>query len=181
MRFEPTPLDGAWMIHLERHVDERGSFARAFCEREFAEHGLPTRFPQGNLSTNRATGTLRGMHFNVAPFGEAKLVRCIRGAIHDVIVDLRAGSPTRLRWFGADLTADDGQALFIPSGFAHGFITLQDDTDVYYQMGAFFQPDAARGFRWDDPAVGIEWPLRPTVVSERDAGYADLVPDELEA
>lgn len=169
------------MVHLERHVDDRGSFARAFCEREFAEHGLPTRFPQCNLSSNRARGTLRGMHFNVAPFGEAKLVRCVRGAVHDVIVDLRAGSPTRLQWFGVDLTADGGEALFVPSGFAHGFITLEDLTDVYYHMSDFFRPDAARGFRWDDPAVGIDWPLQPVVISERDANYPDLDPDSIEA
>lgn len=181
MRFEPLPLPGAWVIRLERHSDERGSFARAFCEREFSEHGLPTRFPQCNLSSNRSRGTLRGMHFNAHPFGEAKLVRCVRGAVHDVIVDLRAESPTRLQWIGLDLTADGGEALFVPPGFAHGFITLDDETDVFYHMGEFFRPDAARGFRWDDDHVGIEWPIEPTVISARDATYPDLDPDSIEA
>lgn len=169
------------MVRLERHADERGSFARAYCEREFAEHGIPTRFPQCNLSSNRARFTLRGMHYNAAPFGEAKLVRCVRGAVYDVIVDLRNGSPTQLDWFGIDLTADGGEALFVPSGFAHGFVTLCDETDVFYHMGGFFQPDAARGFRWDDPAIGIDWPVVPAVVSERDATYPDLVADRIEA
>jgi dTDP-4-dehydrorhamnose 3,5-epimerase len=159
MTFEEAPLDGAWIIGLERHVDERGFFARTFCEREFAEHGIPIRFPQGNVSSNRRARTLRGMHFNVAPYGEAKLVSCL--------------------WFGIELTADDGQALFVPAGFAHGFVTLADDTDVHYRMGDFFRSEAAAGFRWDDPAIDIRWPVVPEVMATRDATYPDLDPDRV--
>jgi dTDP-4-dehydrorhamnose 3,5-epimerase len=173
MRFERAPLDGAWIIELEPHDDERGSFARSFCEREFAEHGLPTRFPQSNISRNRLAGTLRGMHFNAPGHGEAKLVRCTRGAIYDVIIDLRPPSPTYTRWFGIELGAEDGRALFVPEDFAHGFISLRDETDVSYQMSSFFEPAAARGVRWDDAAIGIRWPRRPTVISHRDATYPD--------
>jgi dTDP-4-dehydrorhamnose 3,5-epimerase len=180
MRFEPTPVDGAWVIELEPHDDDRGSFARTYCDDEFAAHRLPTHFPQCNLSRNTRAGTMRGMHYNVAARAEAKLVRCVRGAVHDVIVDLRRGSPTRGRWFGVELTADDGRALFVPKGFAHGFLTLADQTDVYYHMSEMFSPDAARGFRWDDPAFGIHWPAPPSVISERDATYPDVVVDQLD-
>lgn len=178
MRFVPTRLLGAVQIELELHRDERGFFARAYCEREFGEQGLPIAYPQCNLSRNDRAGTLRGMHFNRAPDAEAKLVRCVRGAIYDVIVDLRPGSATRFEWIGVELTADLGQALFVPEGFAHGFITLVDDTDVFYQMGAMFKADAARGFRYDDPQFGIDWPREPSMISERDAGYADFDPSE---
>jgi dTDP-4-dehydrorhamnose 3,5-epimerase len=171
MRFEPAPLDGAWIIELEPHDDERGSFARSFCEREFAAHGLPTRFPQSNVSRNRLAGTLRGMHFNAPGHAESKVVRCTRGAIYDVIIDLRPASTTYRVWFGIELGADDGRALFVPEDFAHGFITLCDATDVSYQMSAFYAADAARGVRWDDPAFAINWPRSPTVMSERDATY----------
>lgn len=174
MRFEPAPLGGAWFIDLDRHGDERGSFARTFCAREFADHGLPTRFPQSNVSSNERAGTLRGMHFNAAPHAESKVVRCTRGAVFDVVVDLRDGSPTHARWFGIELSADNGRALYVPEGFAHGFLTLVDTTDVAYQMGAFYRPDAARGVRWNDPAFGIRWPRQPTVISERDATYPDF-------
>jgi dTDP-4-dehydrorhamnose 3,5-epimerase len=171
MRFEPAPLDGAWIIDLEPHPDERGWFARSFCEQEFAVHRLPTRFPQSNVSRNRLAGTLRGMHFNTSDHAESKVVRCTRGAIYDVIIDLRPASPSYRQWFGIELDADDGRALFVPEDFAHGFITLCDSTDVSYQMSAFFEPDAARGVRWDDPAFAIEWPRPPTVISARDATY----------
>ena len=180
MRFTPLALDGAWVIELERHEDERGSFARTFCEQEFAAHGLPTSFPQSNISTNRTSGTLRGMHFNTRAHWESKLVRCSRGAVHDVIVDLRSGSATHGRWVGVDLSAVDGTALFVPEGFAHGFITLQDDTEVLYQMGSSYVPDAARGVRWDDPAFAITWPRRPAVMSARDAEYPDYDPTVLD-
>jgi len=176
MRFEETKLGGAHVIELERRVDDRGFFARAFCERELAAHGLPIRFPQCNLSRNDKSGTLRGMHYQAAPSREAKLVRCTRGAIFDVIVDLRARSSTRLQWFGIELSAEDGRALFVPEGFAHGFVTLTDDTDVFYQMGDFYQPDAARGLRWNDPRIGIEWPMTPRIIAERDASYPDFDP-----
>ena len=179
MRFEPLAPAGACIIELERHVDERGSFAREFCEDEFAEHGLPIHYPQCNLSTNHAAGTLRGMHVNVRGHWESKVVRCVRGAIYDVIIDLRDESPTRHAWVGVELTADNGRALFVPEGFAHGFLTLADETDVLYHMGAMFQPAAARGFRWDDPAFAVTWPTTPAVISERDATYPDYVPSLL--
>lgn len=174
MHFEPVGLLGAWKILTEPHEDERGSFARVFCEREFADRLLPTRFPQCNLSRNRQRGTLRGMHYQAAPHREAKLVRCVAGAIHDVIVDLRPQSPTRGRWVGVDLTSRGGEALYVPPGFGHGFLTLEDETDVFYHMGEFFVAEAARGFRWDDPAFAISWPFAPVVMSERDQSYPDF-------
>lgn len=176
MIFKAQKLSGAQLIELERRGDERGYFARTFCEREFAAHGLPTRFPQCNTSFNALSGTLRGMHFNAAPEREAKLVRCTRGAIYDVIVDLREGSPTRFEWLGVELSEDNGAALFIPEGFAHGFLTRADDTEVFYHMSAFYVPEVARGVRWDDPRFGIEWPESPRVISERDATYPDFDP-----
>jgi dTDP-4-dehydrorhamnose 3,5-epimerase len=174
MRFEETELAGAFLVRLEPHVDTRGFFARTFCEEEFAARGLPTRFPQCNLSRNARAGTLRGMHYNAAPHREAKLVRCTAGAIWDVIVDMRAGSPTRLRWVGVELDAERQDALFIPEGFAHGFITLRDGTDVTYQMGRAYVAGAARGLRWDEPRLGIRWPRPPAVLSERDATWPAL-------
>jgi dTDP-4-dehydrorhamnose 3,5-epimerase len=180
MRFEMTPLDGAWIIDLEPNVDNRGFFARMFCAREFSEHGLPTAFPQSNLSRNTEAGTLRGMHFNTAAHAESKVVRCTQGAIHDVIIDLRADSATYRQWFAVELTATSGRALFVPEGFAHGFLTLVDETDVEYQMAAFYEPDAARGLRWDDPAFGVVWPREPAVISPRDAKYRDFDPAVLE-
>ncbi len=179
VRFVATPLPGAFVVDPELHTDERGFFARTFCEREFAAHGLPTRFPQCNLSRNARSGTLRGMHFQATQFAEAKLVRSVTGAIYDVIVDLRPLSPTFLRWFGIELSSDSARALFVPEHFAHGFLTLQERTDVFYQMSEFFRPEGARGFRWDDRRVKIEWPSTPTVIAERDAGYADFDPEAL--
>jgi dTDP-4-dehydrorhamnose 3,5-epimerase len=179
MRFDTTPLGGAWIIDLEPNVDERGFFARTFCAREFADHGLPTAFPQSNLSRNAKAGTLRGMHFNTASHAESKVVRCANGAIHDVIIDLRADSPTYRQWFAVELTAASGRALFVPEGLAHGFLTLVDDTDVDYQMGAFYEPKAARGLRWDDPSIGVVWPREPAVISPRDAEYPDFDPKVL--
>jgi dTDP-4-dehydrorhamnose 3,5-epimerase len=174
MRFIEHELPGVYVVELERHEDERGFFARVFCEKEFEEHGLPTRFPQCNLSRNERQGTLRGMHYQAAPHQEPKLVRCVTGAIYDVIVDLRPKSRSRLRWVGVRLTAQGGEALYVPPGFAHGFLTLKDDTDVFYQMGEFHVPDAARGFRWNDPALSIAWPSEPIVISERDRHYPDF-------
>ena len=174
MRFRETELAGAWLIELEPHHDERGFFARAFCEEELATHGLPTHFPQANLSRNDRRGTLRGMHYNAAPFREAKIIRCTAGAIWDAIVDLRQGSPTRLRWIGVEMSAEKGNALFVPEGFAHGYITLQDRTDVHYLMGRSYVASAARGLRWDDPRIGMRWPITPAVISARDRGYPDF-------
>ncbi len=176
MRFTELQLPGAYLIELEPSLDERGFFARTFAEEELAERGLPTRFPHGNLSRNKRKGTLRGMHYSVPPSQESKIVRCTAGAIYDVIVDLREGSATRGRWLHAELTAENATALYIPSGFAHGFLTLIDDTDVHYQMGDVFRPDTARGVRWNDPALDIRWPQPPQLIAPRDAGYEDFRP-----
>ena len=174
MLFTETKLSGAYVIELDPRVDERGFFARTFCEREFGEHGLPTRFPQCNLSHNKSSRTLRGLHFQASPFRESKLVRCVAGVIFDVIVDQRRDSPTQLQWVGVELSARSGRALFIPEGLAHGFITLENDTDVFYHMGEYYQPEAARGIRWNDPRLGIRWPAAPATISERDATYPDF-------
>ncbi len=171
MKFSSTPLPGAYLVDLEAHVDERGSFARCYCDDEFAAQGLETRWPQMNLSRNTRRGTLRGMHFQAEPHGEAKVVRCVRGAIFDVLVDLRRGSATRFQWHGVELSAANGRAVYVPRGFAHGFQTLEDDSEVLYLMSNRYVPGAERGFRWDDPDVGIEWPLPASVVGARDAAW----------
>lgn len=176
MLFEETALSGAFIIDLERRVDERGFFARTFCEREFAERGIVSRFPQCNLSYNRHAGTLRGMHYQAAPHREAKLVRVVSGAIYDVIVDLRPSSETHLKWTGVELSAENGRAFFVPEGFAHGFITLTDEAQIFYHMGELYHPEGARGARWNDPAFGIRWPHEPTSMSDRDATYPDFDP-----
>jgi len=167
VRFLETPLAGVLVIELDRLGDERGFFARSYCERELGDRGLHTHYPQCNVSYNERAGTLRGMHWQAAPHGEVKLVRCTAGAIWDAVVDLRPG-PTRLGWFGVELSAAARNQLYIPEGFAHGFITLTDGAEVFYQMGAPYVAAAARGLRWDDPAVGIRWPMAPSVISERD-------------
>jgi dTDP-4-dehydrorhamnose 3,5-epimerase len=168
MIFVPTALDGVWQIEPERHSDPRGHFARSFCAEEFAAHGLPATFVQCNISYNALRGTLRGLHWQADPHPEGKLVRCTRGAIFDVAVDLRPGSPTLHRWAAAELTADNGRALYVPPGFAHGFQTLADATEVFYQMTEPYHADLARGARWNDPAFGITWPLADPLVSKRD-------------
>ena len=169
MRFQPLALDGLLLIQPERRLDERGYFVRTFCEDEFAAHGLPTRFPQCNASFNTHRGTLRGLHWQDDPFPEGKLVRCVRGSVFDVAVDIRPGSPTRGGWVSATLTAENGDALFIPPGFAHGFQALEDGTELFYQMTERFRDGMARGLRWDDPVLDIRWPLPDPVVSARDA------------
>lgn len=176
MIFTPTRLAGAYTIDLEARHDERGFFARVWCALEFAEHGLETRLAQASLSFTERRGMLRGMHYQVAPHEEVKLVRCTRGAIYDVIVDMRADSPTYLQYVGVALTAANRRQLYIPTGFAHGFQTLEDGCEVNYQMSEFYAPDAQRGFRWNDPSVAIAWPIAPPIVNERDRGYPDLVP-----
>jgi dTDP-4-dehydrorhamnose 3,5-epimerase len=153
---------------LEPREDNRGFFARVWADDEFAAHGLVSRVVQMNLSYNRVAGTLRGMHFQHAPYAETKLVRCIRGAIYDVIIDLRPDSPTYKRWIGVKLTAANRLALYVPEGFAHGFQTLEDDTEVFYQVSQYYTPSAEGGVRYDDPAFGIEWPLPVTEISEKD-------------
>jgi dTDP-4-dehydrorhamnose 3,5-epimerase len=176
MEFVALPLAGAFAINLEPVGDDRGWFARTWCEREFADHGLSTRFVQANVSFNRRTGTLRGLHWQEAPHAEAKLVRVTAGAIWDVMVDLRPGSPTYLRHAGLRLDTGSGRMAYVPEGFAHGFITLSDDTEVAYQMSEFYAPGAARGARWDDPAFGIEWPLEPAMISPKDRTWPPFRP-----
>jgi len=173
MRFSPTKLSGVSLVDLERHEDERGFFARSWCQSEFEQRGLNPRLVQCNVSFNRKRGTLRGMHYQVAPHAEAKLVRCTRGAIYDVAVDLRPDSPTYRQWVGVELTAENGRALYIAEGFAHGFQTLADDSEVFYQMSEFFHPEYARGVRWDDPAFKIAWPENERCLSARDLAYPD--------
>ena len=177
MIFRETNLPGAFVIEPERFEDERGFFARTWDVNEFAARGLNPRLVQCSISFNRRVGTLRGMHYQAAPHEEAKLVRCTMGAIFDVIVDVRPGSPTFARWTGVELSAANRQLLYIPEGFAHGFQTLQDDSEVFYQISAFYQSDFARGFRWDDEAVGIVWPPAPAggrIISARDAAFPRL-------
>jgi dTDP-4-dehydrorhamnose 3,5-epimerase len=175
MIFRETELKGAFILDPERIEDERGFFARSWCREEMEARGLSADLAQCNISYNARKGTLRGMHYQLPPHAEVKLVRCTMGAIHDVIIDLRAGSPTFRRWVGVDLTADNRRMLYIPEGFAHGFQTLEDDSEVFYQISAYYHPDSARGVRWNDPAIGITWPMSPTVICARDASYGDLM------
>lgn len=174
MIFNQTPLKDAYIIELERIEDERGFFARSWCVKEFKQHGLNPNLVQCNVSFNKQKGTLRGMHYQAVPHGEAKLVRCTKGAFYDVIIDLRPDSPTFKQWFGVELTADNHKALYIPEGFAHGFQTLEDDTEVFYQMSEFYHPENARGVRWDDAQFGIMWPVEFAAISENDARYPDF-------
>ena len=174
MRFEATKIPGVVVVEPERLEDERGFFARVWCRRELAEHGLCPELAQCSISWNRRRGTLRGMHFQAAPHAEAKLVRATRGAIFDVAVDLRPDSPTFRRWFGCELSESNRRMLYIPEGLAHGFLTLAEETEVFYQISEFHHPGAARGVRFDDPAFAIEWPERPVVISERDRAYPDF-------
>jgi dTDP-4-dehydrorhamnose 3,5-epimerase len=172
MIFEPTEVDGAFLVQPERLADERGFFARTFSVAEFTDRGLNPQVVQRSVSWNRLRGTLRGMHFQTAPHQETKLVSCIRGEIYDVIIDLRPDSPSHRRWIAATLTADNGHSLYIPKGCAHGFITLTDDALVDYQIGHAYHPEAAGGVRYDDPAFGVKWPMEPTVINARDREYA---------
>jgi len=173
MRFIPTPLVGAYIVEPEILEDNRGFFARAWCQKEFSAQGLESHLVQCSISFNKKKGTLRGMHFQVPPFAETKLVRCIQGAIYDVIVDLRSDSPTYLRWVAVELTSTNRKALYVPKGFAHGFQTLEDSTEIFYQMSDFYVPEAAGGFRWNDPTFQIQWPEEVSVISERDRSYED--------
>ncbi|MGB5926273.1 MAG: dTDP-4-dehydrorhamnose 3,5-epimerase [Dehalococcoidia bacterium] len=177
MIFKETRLKGAHIIEVEALEDERGFFARSFCQKEFQVHGLNPRIVQCNISYNIKKGTLRGMHYQVTPYEEAKLVSCIRGAIYDVIIDLKEHSPTYRQWFAVELTAENYRMLYVPEGFAHGFQTLKDDTVVFYQMSEFYHPECARGVRWDDPVFGVKWPLPHPILSEKDHGYLDFAKD----
>jgi dTDP-4-dehydrorhamnose 3,5-epimerase len=173
--FKETKLPGAFVIEPEPLADQRGFFARTFCRKEFEAHGINAHVEQCNISFNKRKGTLRGMHFQVTPFAEAKLVRCTSGSIYDVIIDLRPSSPTFKQYFAAELTAENRTTLFIPEGFAHGFQTLRDDTEVFYQMGQSYSAEHARGVRWNDPAFGIEWPTGERIIIERDRNYPDFL------
>lgn len=174
MIFHETPLAGAFVVEPERLVDERGFFARLFEAREFEARGLEARVAQGSLSYNPRRGTLRGMHYQRPPFAEVKLVRCTRGAIHDVIIDLREGSATFRKYFAVVLEPESRRMLYVPEGFAHGFLTLADDTEVAYQMSQVYSPEHAAGVRWNDPAFGIAWPEAVVVIAERDRTYPDF-------
>ncbi|NQW10312.1 MAG: dTDP-4-dehydrorhamnose 3,5-epimerase family protein [Alphaproteobacteria bacterium] len=176
MEFRPTRVHGAQLIESQVFRDERGTFQRSFCQSTFAGGGIPMTVRQTSISTNAATGTLRGLHYQRLTHPEAKLVCCVAGAVYDVIVDLRQGSPTYRDWYGVELSAGSGHALYIPPGVAHGFLTLEGNSVVYYVMDADHQPSAGTGVRWDDPAFGIVWPARPAVIAPRDAGYPDFDP-----
>jgi dTDP-4-dehydrorhamnose 3,5-epimerase len=173
--FTETKLAGAFVIEPERRADERGFFARTFCKQEFEVHGLNPKVLQCNVSCNKRKGTLRGMHYQAAPFAEAKLVRCTSGSIYDVIIDLRPASATFKQYFAVELSAENRRMLYIPENFAHGFQTLQDDTEVFYQMAQGYSAEHARGVRWNDPAFGIEWPEDERIIIQRDQNYPDFV------
>jgi dTDP-4-dehydrorhamnose 3,5-epimerase len=174
MIFTETKLKGAFIIEPERLEDERGFFARTWCQQEFEAHGLNPRLVQCSISFNKRRGTLRGMHYQVAPYEEARLVRCTMGAIYDVVLDLRPASSTFKQWVAVELTSENRRMLYIPEGFTHGFQTLKDNTEVFYQMSEFYHPDHARGVRWNDPAFRIVWPSDVIVISDKDREYPDF-------
>jgi dTDP-4-dehydrorhamnose 3,5-epimerase len=168
MIFKETPLKGAFTIEIEPIEDERGLFARTWCKKEFEAHGLNSDLVQCNTSFNKIKGTLRGMHYQASPHGEAKLVRCTMGSIYDVIIDIRNDSATYLQWFACELTAENRRMLYVPIGFAHGFQTLEDNTEVFYQMSEYYYPEYAQGIRWDDSVLGIDWPINEKILSAKD-------------
>ena len=174
MEFRPLPLDGAFEILLQPRVDARGAFSRVFCAREFEEHGLETRYVQANVSWNRRAGTLRGMHLQREPYGEVKVVRCTRGAVFDVIVDLRRDSATYLKWTGLELTEQKRNSIYVPIGFAHGYQSLTDESEVSYMVSQSYAPDHEAGYRWDDPAWNIRWPIPNPILSDKDASHKDF-------
>ena len=175
MIFKETKLDGAYIIELNKLKDERGFFARSWCQKEFEDQGLESRIVQSNVSFNKNKGTLRGMHYQQAPHGETKLIRCTRGALYDVIVDLRPASPTYKQWIGIELTADNYRMLYVPRDFAHGFQTLEDGTEATYHVSEFYTPGAEKGLRWNDPAFQIAWPIEVSVISSKDASWPDFM------
>lgn len=174
MIFTETKLKGAYVIDIEPLEDERGFFARSWCEEEFKKHDLNYKLVQCNLSFNRKKGTLRGVHYQIAPYEEDKLVRCTKGAIYDVIIDLRPKSETYTQWVSVELTSENRKMIYIPKGFAHGFQTLEDNTEVFYQMSEFYHPECARGIRWNDEAIRIIWPIEEKVISEKDNNFNDF-------
>ena len=174
MKFTETKLKGAFVVEIEKLTDDRGFFARSWCRKEFEAHGLTSRVVQANVSFNHSRGTLRGLHYQIAPHQECKLIRCTQGAIYDVIIDLRAESPTYKQWVAVDLTADNYRMLFVPEDFAHGFITLTDNTEITYQVSQFYTPGSEKGIRFDDPTVNIQWPIEVSVISDKDRGWPDF-------
>ena len=174
MKFVETKLQGAFIIDPEKLEDDRGFFARSWCQREAGVYGLHPDWVQCNISFNRQKATLRGMHYQCTPSEEAKLVRCTMGRIYDVIIDLRSGSSTYKQWLAVELAAENRRMLYIPEGFAHGFLTLDDNSEIFYQMSEFYAPACARGVRWNDPAFGIEWPMEASVISNQDRNYPDF-------
>jgi dTDP-4-dehydrorhamnose 3,5-epimerase len=176
MKFTETPLKGAFLIDLEKKGDHRGFFARFFCENEYRAHNLVTHFVQINNSLTATKGTLRGMHYQLEPSGEVKVVRCIRGSLFDMILDLRPDSPTFGKSFGAELNAENRSMMYVPKGFAHGFVTLQDDTEALYLVSSFYAPDLERGIRYNDPRFGINWPIQPVEISDKDKNWPDFDP-----
>ncbi len=171
-----TKLPGAYIIELEKQEDERGFFARVWCKKEFSEHRLASRMVQANMSANKKRGTLRGLHYQLAPHQEAKLVWCTKGAIFDVIIDLRPESGTYKQWLGVELTAENHKMLYLPEGFAHGYQTLRDDTEVFYQVSEFYSPESERGVRWNDPAFSIEWSITDSIlISPKDQRWRDYL------
>ncbi|MBC8555972.1 MAG: dTDP-4-dehydrorhamnose 3,5-epimerase [Candidatus Brocadiales bacterium] len=174
MKFNPTLLSGAFIVEPEFHEDERGGFSRSFCRKEFEDMGLNPNIAQCNISFNKKKGTLRGMHYQVGHHAEAKLVRCTKGSIYDVIIDLRPEMPEFKKWFSVELSAENQKMLYIPEGFAHGFQTLTDNTEIFYQMSGFYFPDSARGVRWDDPCFNIKWPDDNRIISQKDLDYSDF-------
>lgn len=179
MKFVPLDIPGAWRIDIEPRADERGFFARTFCADEMAAHGLVTNFPQRSVSFNRKRATLRGLHFQAEPHSETKIVRCTAGACFDVVVDLRPGSARYRQWHGEELSAGNRRMLYIPPGCAHGFQTLADDTEIYYEITPAYVPSAARGVRWNDPGLAITWPILDPIMSERDATLPEVTLDAL--
>jgi dTDP-4-dehydrorhamnose 3,5-epimerase len=175
VKFTETKLKGAFVVEIEKLSDARGFFARSWCRKEFEAHGLTSGIVQANVSYNHKKGTLRGMHYQIAPYQESKLIRCTRGAIYDVIIDLRSDAPTYKQWTGVELTADNYTMLFVPEDFAHGFQTLTDETEITYQVSQFYTPGSEKGIRFDDPAFDIEWPLEVTKISDKDRTWTDFV------
>jgi len=171
MKFYPTPLKDAYLIELERRADDRGFFARMFCQNEFAEAGLSPQFVQINNAFSTKKGTLRGLHYQLPPSAEIKLVRCVRGALFDCIIDIRPDSPTYEKWFGAELDDNNRLAMYVPRGFAHGILTLKTDTEVLYMVSDFYSPERERGLRWDDPHFNISWPFEPQEISPKDLAW----------
>jgi dTDP-4-dehydrorhamnose 3,5-epimerase len=174
MKFNPTPLQGAYTIDLEKREDDRGFFARLFCVNEYDQHGLDRNIVQINNSLSKDKGTLRGIHYQLAPKAETKIVRCIKGSLYDVIVDLRPDSLTFLKWFGAELSAENRTMMFVPKGFGHAFITLEENTEAFYMVTEFYAPEHERGIRWNDPKINIQWPIEPVVISDKDQNHRDF-------